>query len=40
MVGELIFRTARLLLGRNSPFYSKIGKKLYSRGQKLGRVGL
>ena len=28
MVGELIFRTARLFLGRNSSFFSRIGKKL------------
>ena len=28
MVGEFIFRTARLFLGRNSSFFSRIGKKL------------
>ena len=28
MVGELMFRTARLYLGRNSLFTSRIGKKL------------
>ena len=27
MVGELIFRTARLFLYRNSSFFSRIGKK-------------
>ena len=27
MVGELIFRTARLFLGRSSSFFSRIGKK-------------
>ena len=27
MVGELIFRTARLFLGRRSKFFSRIGKK-------------
>ena len=27
MVGELIFRTARIFLGRNSSFFSMIGKK-------------
>ena len=40
VVGDLIFRMARLCLGRNSPFFSRIGKKLLGRGQKLGRVGL
>ena len=34
-VGELIYRTARLILGRNSLFFSRIGKKLKGRGQKL-----
>ena len=28
MVGELIFRTARLFLGRSSSFFNKIGKRL------------
>ena len=28
MVGELIFRMARLFLGRNRSFFSRIGKKL------------
>ena len=28
MVGELILRTARLFLHRNSSFFSRIGKKL------------
>ena len=27
MVGELVFRTARLFLGRKSSFFNKIGKK-------------
>ena len=27
MVGELLFRKARLFLGRNSLFFSRIGKK-------------
>ena len=26
IIGELIFRTARLFLGRNSSFFSRIGK--------------
>ena len=37
MVGKLIFRTARLFWGM-SKFFSRIGKKLQGRGQKLGRV--
>ena len=34
MVGELIFRTARRLLGRNSSFFSRIGKKTLGYGTK------
>ena len=34
MVGELIFRTARLLLGRKRSFLSEIGKKNFRVGDK------
>ena len=35
MVGELIFRTvARLFLGRNSSFFSRIGKRILGCGTK------
>ena len=30
MVGELIFRTARLFVGRNSSFFNRIGKITFS----------
>ena len=34
IVGELIFRMARLFLGRNSSFFSRIGKKIFRVGDK------
>ena len=34
MVGELIFRKARLFLYRNSSFFSRIGKKNFRVGDK------
>ena len=34
MVGELIFKTARLYLGRKSSFFSRIGKKNFRVGDK------
>ena len=40
MVGELILRMLRLFWGRNSSFFSRIGKENFrNRGQKVGRVG-
>ena len=34
IVGELIFRMARLILGRNSSFFTRIGKKTLGYGTK------
>ena len=34
MVGELIFMTTRLSLGRNSSFFSRIGKNTLGLGTK------
>ena len=34
MVGELIFRTARLFLSKKSSFFSRIGKKNFKVGNK------